>query len=140
MSILDEIRAMSPEEQVELGKLLQSAEIRAKHQDEEVRQLGEPMRGPGYSQRLEKYIHEVLTPKEIYIRNHPLTLREYGYYETYASWGQPQKRKYWSKKEVDAYNEERKLLWLGEARKEFPDITLPDEETMRHIEQCKDFF
>lgn len=120
MSLLDEARAMSPEEQVELGKLLQSAEIRAKHQDEEVRQLGEPMHGPGWDDRLKKYKDDGLTPVEIYVRDHPLNLRQYGYSETFASWGEPQKTKYWRKEEVDAYNEELKLRWLEEAHKVFP--------------------
>ncbi len=138
MSLLEEIRAMSPEEQAELGRILEDAKFKEEHQNVEVLQLG--MHGPGYSHKLEKYIDEVLTPEEIYIHNHPIDQREYGYYETFASWGQPQERKYWSKKEIDEYNKEKKRIWLEEARKVFPNITLPDEETMRRIEQYKDFF
>ena len=142
MSILDEIRAMSPEEQVELGKLLQSAEIRAKHQDEKVRQLGESMHGPGWDPRRGAYMHRSgitmdefnrLSPPEQYVLEHPVPLRAYGYCERFASFGQPEKTKYWSRKEIDEYNEEQKLLWLEKAHKVFPNVnfTFSDDKVIK---------
>ena len=133
MSILDEIRAMSPEEQVELGNILKSAEARAKLQKGEVRNLGF-MHGAGWDPQRGDYMHCGITltefnnlpPEKQYDLEHPLVLREYGYCETVASWGQPQETRYWSKKEVDRYNEDLKQRWLEEKRKIFPDATLPD--------------
>lgn len=118
MSLIDEIRAMSPEERKEAKQLLQETE----NQSIEARSLGECMHGPDWDPRTGRYKNDGLTPEEIYVRDHPLILRQYGYSESYAEWGKPQKTIYWSKREVDAYNEDLKKQWLEEARKHFPNI------------------
>ena len=131
MSIIDEIRAMSPKERTALSNALKELEPK---QEPEPRQIGEPMHGAGWDPQRGDYMHcgitltefKNLPPEKQYDLEHPLVLREYGYRETVASWGKPQETKYWSKREIDAYNEERKLLWLEEKRKIFPDATLPD--------------
>ena len=129
--LLDQIRAMSPEDQVEVGKIIKSAEEKVKQQKGEVRNLGF-VHGPGWDPQREDYMHCGITltefnnlpPEKQYDLEHPLVLRQYGHSETFASWGKPQKTKYWSKKEVDEYNEEQKRRWLKEKQKVFPNATL----------------
>lgn len=138
MSILDEIRAMSPEEKAALSEALKDLEPKP---EPKVINQGF-MHGTGWDASRGTYMHRSgitmdefnrLSPPEQYILEHPVPLRAYGYCERFAFFGQPEKTKYWSRKEIDEYNEEQKRLWLEKAHKVFPNVnfTFSDDQVIK---------
>lgn len=119
MSIIDEIKKMSPEERKELHKVLTDLEPKPEN---EIRSLGNNLRGPA---ACDDYGNP-LTKEQIYDKEHPLILVQYGRRESYHVFGQEPKVKFWTDAEVDAYNAAKKEEWLAEKRKYFPDATLPE--------------
>ncbi len=118
--LIDEIRAMSPEERKELSAALKDLDQKP---EQEVRSIGTPMRNP---RTIDAYGNP-LSAEEIYDREHRRIHRPYGYSETSSDYTGRTKTKYWTKEEVDAYNREVDQNWLEAKRKIFPDATLPDE-------------
>ena len=121
-NLIEEIRAMSPEEQAELAAILDKAKETTKHKQIPQR-IEEPMLNP----RDHDAYGNALSPEEIWNREHPLILRNYGHCETRHDYGKPESKRYWKDEEVDAYNAEQKRLWLEAKRKVFPNATLPED-------------
>ena len=118
MSILDEIRAMSPEERSELSAALKDLEPDPKP---ESREIGQAMRD---AHKLDVY-GNLLSAEEIWDRDNPLQRIPYGYSETIHVFGQASKVRYWTKAEVDAYNDKAETEWIARKRKLFPDAEIP---------------
>lgn len=118
--ILEAIKQMSPEEGAALAAELNKLQKKTKPKAETV-MLGEPMHDPQAYDRFGK----PLSDEEIYDRNHPLTLLSDGYYQVVHVFGQPPKREYLTKAEIDRRNKEKKRAWLEEKRKVFPSAVLP---------------
>jgi len=123
MSILDEIRAMSPEEKAALSEALKDLEPKP---EPEARMLGDPMGNPRYLKENGEY----MTDEEMYDKDHPLTgLWYYGGYKLVQVMGQAAKKTYYTKDEVDAHNEEIINAWYEAKRKKFPNCLRPEYET-----------
>lgn len=117
MSLIDEYRAMSPEERREFTQLLQEED----KPEPEVRQLGEP-----FDLRPRDERGALLTPEEIYDRRHPLEgIWPYGFSITSQVMGQDPVVRYYTDQEVAAHNEPIIQAWLEEKRKHFPDAKRP---------------
>ena len=118
MSLLEEIRAMSPEEKAALSEALNDLEPKP---EPEGRYLGN-MRDPRYI----KSNGEYMTEEEKYDYDHPLTgLWCYGTYDLIQVFGQPAKKKYRSMDEVDAHNKEIIDAWYEAKRIVFPNCLKP---------------
>ena len=120
--LIEEIRAMSPEEQAELAYILDKARETTRQ-----KQLPQRIEKPMLNSRDYDAFGKPLSPEEIWDRDHPLILYDYGHCETRHVYGKPETKHYWTDKEVDAYNAEQKRLWLEAKRKVFPNATLPEE-------------
>ncbi|MBR4575616.1 MAG: hypothetical protein IKO25_00295 [Clostridia bacterium] len=123
--LLQQIKQMTPKEQAELAAILKEAEEKMKPEPEVI-MLGEPL---DLRPRDERGV--LLTPEQIWDRDHPLERRYYGYSETFHEWGKPQRTKYWTDDEVDAYNKPIEEAWLAAKRKVFPNAQLPPMKTFR---------
>ena len=117
MSILDEIRTMSPEEKAELFAALKDLEPKP---EPEIHSLGEP-----FDRTPRDESGRLLTAEKIYDRDHPLMRKPYGYYESFQDITGKKTRKVWTRAEIDAFNKPIEEAWLNEKRKHFPDATLP---------------
>lgn len=118
--LIDEIRAMSPEERRELSAVLKDLEPKP---EREVISLGTPLLNPKYYDTYGNPLSE----EEIYDKEHPRIHMPYGYYESQTVFGGETKTKYWTKEEIDAHNRKVDEDWLARKRKIFPDATLPDK-------------
>ena len=118
--LIDEIRAMNPEERKELSAILKDLEPKP---EAEHRSIGECMRNPKH---VDAYGNQ-LSAEEIYDAEHPRDLKAYGFCESFTGFDGKTKTKYWTRAEVDAYNQKSNEAWLMEKRKVFPNATLPEE-------------
>ena len=122
MSLIDEYRAMSPEERREFNRLQREAD----RPEPVVKQLGECMHGPGWNQRTGRYVDDDLTPEQRYDMHHPLNgIWLYGRTETTQVIGQDPVVRRYSDKEVYEHNAPIIDAWLEEKRKQFPDAVRP---------------
>lgn len=119
MSLIDQIRAMSPEEKKALAAALKDLE--PKPEPEHV-SLG---KSPDFRPKDEH--GRPLTAEEIYDREHPLQLmrKPYGYYESFQDITGKKTCKVWTRAEVDAFNKPIEEAWLAEKKKHFPNAILP---------------
>ena len=117
MSLIDEIRRMSPEEKAELRAVLADLEPKP---EPVVEQLGKPMDMRPRDER-----GRLLTEEEIWDRNHPLLRKPYGYCEQFTDFYGKTTTKVWTRAEVDAFNRPIEESWLAAKRKVFPDAQLP---------------
>ena len=120
--LIDEIRAMSPEERQELAAVLEDLEPKP---EPEAIQLGKP-----FDLRPKDDRGVLLSPEAAWDRDHSLGhfLRIYGYYETNDCrfFGGKLTVKKFTKKEIDEYNAEQLQIWLKAKREVFPDCLEPE--------------
>ena len=114
--ILDEIKTMTQEERAELSAALKDLEQKPTPEARMIGEMADPRSRDSHGNRL--------SAEQIWDQEHPLLLKPYGFSETEVAFGKPAKTKYWSREEVDRYNEEQKRLWLKEKQKVFPDASL----------------
>lgn len=114
MSLIDEIRSMSPEEKAELRAALEPPKPAPTKTVNSLDLRPRDERGA------------LLTPEEIYDRRHPLEgIWAYGYSVTSQVMGQDPVVRYYTDQEVAAHNEPIIQDWLEEKRKHFPDAKRP---------------
>ena len=111
------LRALRDQEETDLGETDLEPYPSPK---QETREIGPAMGDP----RKQDAYGNPLSAEEIWDRENPLQRIPYGYSETTHVYGQAApKTRYWTKAEVDAYNDKVEAEWLAMKQKVFPSAT-----------------
>ena len=114
----------TPEEQEALAAALEKAKQKKKP---EIKSMGQP-----FDRRPKDEHGRLLTPEEVWDREHPLIRKPYGYCETCQDITGKKTRRVWTRAEVDAFNRPFEEAWLTEKRKLFPNAVLPPVHNMNN--------